>query len=156
MKILAVVESSHQGNTMKIAKAMAQVAPIDITSVADAPKYNFHDYDIVGFGSGIYYGKHDKRIVELVSNVCDEKAYTFVFSTSGSSGFLKNNKPLVDLLQSKNKVVLGSFGCKGLDKFFVFKLLGGISKGHPNKKDCSEAQKFILNVVKNYKVSEEK
>ena len=156
MKILAVVESSHQGNTMKVAQAMAQVAPMDITSVEDAPKYNFSDYDIVGFGSGIYYGKHDKKIIELVSNVCDKKAYTFVFSTSGSSGFLKNNQPLADLLKSKNKVVLGSFGCKGLDKFFVFKLLGGISKGHPNKKDLSEAQKFILDVVNNYKVSEEK
>ena len=156
MKILAVVESTHQGNTMKIAKAMAEVAPMDIISVADAPKYNFHDYDIVGFGSGIYYGKHDKRIMEFVEKVCDKKAYTFVFSTSGSIGFLKNNKPLVDLLKSKNKVVLGWFGCKGLDKFFVFKLLGGISKGHPDKKDCSDAQKFILNVIKNYKVSEGK
>ena len=156
MKILAVVESSHQGNTMKIARAMAEVAPMDITSVEDAPKYNFNDSDIVGFGSGIYYGKHDKSIMEFVEKVCDKEAYTFVFSTSGSSGFLKNNKPLVDLLKSKNKVVLGSFGCKGLDKFFVFKLLGGISKGHPDKKDCSEAQKFILNVIKNYKVSEGK
>ena len=156
MKILSIVESPHQGNTLKVAQAMAEAAPMDIISVSDAPEYNLRDYDIVGFGSGIYFGKHDKRIMELADKFCDDKAYTFVFSTSGSSGFMKNNKALADLLKSKNKVVLGSFGCKGLDKFSVFKLLGGLNKGRPNKSDLKEAQKFILNVVKNYERSEAK
>ena len=124
MKILTIVESKHLGNTKKVAEAMAEVAPVTITDVENVSKYNLHDYDIVGFGSGIYYGKHDKSLTEFVNTLCDKKAYTFVFSTSGSSGFLKNNKALADLLESKNKIVLGSFGCKGLDKFFVFKLLG--------------------------------
>ena len=156
MKILTIVESKHLGNTKKVAEAMAEVAPVTITDVENVAKYNLHDYDIVGFGSGIYYGKHDKAIMEFVSKLCDKQAYTFVFSTSGSSGFLKNNKTLADLLESKNKIVLGSFGCKGLDKFFVFKLLGGMNKNHPDKSDLKEAQKFILNVIKNYEISEGK
>lgn len=150
MKILAVVESTHQGNTRKIAEAMAQVAPVTITDTENAPKYNFHDYDIVGFGSGIYYGKHDKKLMELAKELCDEKAYTFVFSTSGADSFEKNNKPLVDLLKGKNKVVLGSFGCKGLDKFFVFKLFGGTNKGRPDEQDLKNAQDFILDIIKKY------
>lgn len=150
MKILAVTESKHKGNTLKIAKAMAEVAPITITDIENAPKYNFNDYDIVGFGSGIYYGKHDKKLLEFVGKFCDEKAYTFVFSTSGASEFLKNNSKLVKLLESKNKVVLGSFGCRAFDKFGPFKLVGGINKGHPDEQDLKNAQDFILDIVKKY------
>ena len=150
MKILAVVESKHKGNTLKIAKAMAEAAPVTITDIENAPKYNFHDYDIVGFGSGIYYGKHDKKLLEFVGKFCDTKAYAFVFSTSGSDSVEKNNKALVDLLKSKNKVVLGSFGCKGYDKYFIFKVVGGINKGHPDEQDLKNAQKFILDIMKKY------
>lgn len=150
MKILAVVESKHKGNTLKIAKAMAEAAPVTITDIENAPKYNFNDYDIVGFGSGIYYGKHDKKLLEFVGKFCDTKAYAFVFSTSGSDSVEKNNKALVDLLKSKNKVVLGSFGCKGYDKYFIFKVVGGINKGHPDEQDLKNAQKFILDIMKKY------
>lgn len=150
MKILAVVESPHMGNTRKIAQAMAQAEPMEITDVEHLTQYNLHDYDIVGFGSGIYFGRHDKKLVELVSKFCGEKAYTFVFSTSGASSFDKNNKPLIDLLESKNKIVLGSFGCKAFDKFGPFKLVGGINKGRPDENDLENAKKFITEVTEKY------
>lgn len=153
MKILIVINSTHQGNTLKIAEAMAQNTPITIAEIDNISDYNLRDYDIVGFGSGIYFGKHDEKIMEFAKLSNNDKAYTFVFSTSGSSTFEKNNKPLVDLLKSKNKIVLGRFGCKCFDKFGPFKLVGGINKGHPNETDFKEAQKFIENVMKNYENS---
>lgn len=153
MKILIIIRSSHMGNTRKIAEAMAQTAPVTIAEFENISDYNLHDYDIVGFGSGIYFGKHDTKIMEFVKNACDKKAYTFVFSTSGAAAFEKNNKPLVDLLKSKNKIVLGSFGCKGFDNFGPFKLVGGINKKHPDENDFKESQKFIESVIKNYKNS---
>lgn len=153
MKILIIISSTHMGNTRKIAEAMAQTVPATIVEFENVSDYDLDDYDIVGFGSGIYFGKHDTKIMEFVSKACDEKAYAFVFSTSGSSAFEKNNKPLVDLLKRKNKIVLGWFGCKAFDRFGPFKLVGGINKGHPNEKDFKDAQKFIENVVENYKNS---
>ena len=36
MRILIVVESKHLGNTIKIAKAMKNVAPVTITNVENA------------------------------------------------------------------------------------------------------------------------
>ena len=150
MKILAIVESPHQGNTLKIAEAMAETSPMDIVSVADAPNYNLKDYDIVGFGSGIYAGKHDRKLLKLVNSFCDDKnAYSFVFSTSGT-GSVEYNKGLVNLLEKKNKTVLGSFACKGLDKFFILKLFGGTNKGRPNEQDFKDARIFILDVMKKY------
>ncbi|MDE6104545.1 MAG: flavodoxin [Clostridia bacterium] len=150
MKILVVIKSKHQGNTQKIAEAMAEVAPVTITMLEDVKNYKLSEYDIVGFGSGIYFGKHDKELLKFVEGVCDKKAYSFVFSTSGTKSFEKNNSALVKLLESKNKVVLGSFGCQGLDKFFIFKLGGGLNKNHPDMEDFEAAQQFILDVIKKY------
>lgn len=150
MKILIVIKSKHQGNTQKIAEAMSEVAPVTVTMLEDVKSYKLSEYDIVGFGSGIYFGKHDKELLSFVEGVCDKKAYSFVFSTSGTKSYEKNNSALVKLLESKNKVVLGSFGCRGLDKFFIFKLGGGINKDHPNSEDFDAAQRFILEVIDKY------
>ena len=71
-------------------------------------------------------------------------------STSGSKNYDKYNKSLIKLLESKNKTVLGSFGCKGLDKFFIFGLFGGINKGRPNEADLDAAQQFIIELIEKY------
>lgn len=149
MKILIIVKSKHNDNTLKIAEAMSEAAPVTLTDLENADKYNLGEYDIVGFGSGIYFGKHDKDLMKFAEKA-DFKAYTFVFSTSGSNSFAKNNGALVKLLEGRNKTVLGSFGCLGLDKFFIFGLFGGINKIHPDTDDYDAAQQFITDVVKKY------
>ena len=150
MKILLIVKSTHQQNTLKIAEAMSDVAPLTVVELENARNYRLSDYDIVGFGSGIYYGKHDKELIKFVQTLSDNPAYSFVISTSGSSKFAKFNKTLVELLKSKNKTVLGAFGCKGLDKFFIFKLFGGLNKGHPNEADYDCAQQFIVEIIEKF------
>ncbi len=148
MKILVIISSAHMGNTRKIAEAMAKSAPLTIAEIDGAPEYDLRDYDIVGFGSGIYFGKHDAKIMQFAESLPENVAtHTFVFSTSGTGSFDKNNKPLVDLLKSKNKIVLGSFGCKAFDKFGPFKLVGGINKGRPDENDCNAARIFIESVI---------
>lgn len=150
MKILIIVKSKHNDNTMQIAEAMSEAAPVTVTELQNAKNYKLNEYDVVGFGSGIYFGKHDKELFEFIKPLCDELKYCFVFSTSGSKNFEKNNSALVKLLESKSKVVLGSFGCLGLDKFFIFRLFGGLNKGHPGVDDFDAAQNFIVDVMKKY------
>ena len=150
MKILAIVKSKHNDNTLKIAEAMAEVAPLTITDLENVKHFKLSEYDIVGFGSGIYFGKYDKELFKFLQKVCDKKYYSFVFSTSGSKNYKKNNSALVKLLESKNKTVLGSFGCPGLDKFFIFALFGGINKNHPDINDFEAAQNFILDIIDKY------
>lgn len=156
MKILLVLKSKHVGNTRKIAEAMAEAAPVTIADVENINNYNLKDYNIVGFGSGIYFGKHDKKLIEFAGKLCDKKAYTFVFSTMGGGEINKNHRPLISLLENKNKIVLGSFSCKAFDKYGPFKLIGGINKGRPNADDFKEARNFILDVIKKYESLEGK
>lgn len=150
MKILIIVSSKHNDNTLKIAEAMSEAAPVTVVQLQDAKNYKLGEYDVVGFGSGIYYGKHDKKLYEFIKPLCDKKKYCFVFCTSGSKNFDKYNSKLVKLLESKNKVVLGTFGCLGLDKFFIFRLFGGLNKTHPDIDDFDAAQTFIEGIVKKY------
>ena len=150
MKILIVIKSYHNENTMKVAEAMAEVAPVTITPLENVKSYNLNEYDIIGFGSGIYYGKHDKELISFIEGLDNNSGYSFVFSTSGTKNFDKNNKHLKDLLISKNKTVLGTFGCLGLDKFFIFSLFGGLNKKRPNMEDFEKAQQFILGIIDKY------
>lgn len=150
MKILIIAKSRHYDNTLKIAEAMCEAAPATLVNFDDVNNYKLDDYDIIGFGSGIYFGKHDKELMKFVAGLHNDNAYTFVFSTSGSKNFERNNASLINLLKSKNKVVLGSFGCLGLDKFFIFALGGGINKGKPDTDDFDAAQQFICEIVEKY------
>lgn len=156
MKILIIVKSKHNDNTMKIAEAMSEVAPATVIDLDYAKFYKLSEYDIVGFGSGIYYGKHAKELFEYIKPLCDKEKYCFVFSTSGSKNYEKNNRKLVKLLESKNKVVLGTFGCPGLDKFFIFRLFGGLNKTRPNIDDFDAAQSFITEIIQKYEQIENK
>lgn len=150
MKILIIVNSKHRQNTMKIAEAMAEAAPALIVDVENAKHYKLSDFDIVGFGSGIYAGKFDGKIIKLIESLDNSPSSVFVFSTSGTGKYEKYNLPVVNLLESKNKTVLGSFGCKGLCKWFIFALVGGIAKGHPDIEDFEAAQVFIEDMMKRY------
>ena len=47
-----------------------------------------------------------------------------------------------EIIYSKNSTVIGKFPCKGYDTYGLFKLVGGITKGHPNEKDLKEAVDF--------------
>ena len=149
MKILIIVKSKHQENTLKIAEAMSEAAPATVVQLDDAHLYNLKEYDIIGLGSGIYYGKHDKGLIAFVKKNIDNINSAFVFSTSGT-GKEKYNGKLCRILEENGKKVLGSFTCKGLDKFFIFAIGGGVSKGHPSIEDFDAAQSFIENIVKDY------
>ena len=150
MNILTVVESKHQGNTLKIAQAMSKAVPMTVTDAKSLAGYDLKHYDIIGFGSGIYYGRYDKDLMEAVKSLGSEKAFCFVFSTSGMGSIKEENDPLIALLDQKGKTVLGSFSCRGHDKFLLFRIIGGLNKGHPDEQDAKNARDFILGIVEKY------
>lgn len=57
MKNLIVCESIHHGNTEKIGKAIAEYLNADLIKTNDVNVNTLEDYDLIGFGSGIYNGK---------------------------------------------------------------------------------------------------
>ncbi len=147
MKTLIVYTSFHHNNTEKIARAMAGVLDADLTDPEDA---DIQEYDLIGFGSGIYFGKHDKRLLKLAENLsASGRKKAFVFSTSGLSDRMNIfashfHNPLKKKLQEKGFDVVGEFNCPGFDTAGPFKVIGGVSKGRPNKEDMEKAKRFAV------------
>ena len=52
-----------------------------------------------------------------------------------------NDVELIDATDCRERLV-GRFSCKGFDTFGPFKLIGGVSKGHPDEKDIAAAIEF--------------
>lgn len=147
MKTLIIYSSIHHGNTKKIAEVMAQELGAELLNINDKKPVSIDQYDLIGFGSGIYYGKFHSKLYELIEQLNLNGKNVFIFYTSG----LKNKKfseSLYKLLISKEAVVKDTFSCKGYDTFGPLKIIGGISKGHPNEKDLENAKKFAKNLLK--------
>ena len=64
-----VYASSHHYNTKKIVYAMAEECKIDIFDLKEAEGVDLSAYNHIGFASGIYYGKFDRKLTEFIKNL---------------------------------------------------------------------------------------
>ena len=145
--MLIIYHSEHHGNTKKIAKAMAEKINADILKAADVNLNKFEEYDIVGFGSGVYNGKLHKELSEILSKLPqqdDKKG--FIFSTTGSKTYSSMaHERFRPMLEEKSFEIIGEFSCLGFDTALTKE---GINKGRPNKQDIKDAEDFIVNIIK--------
>lgn len=146
MKTLIVYISVHHGNTEKVVKAIANALDADLLRVEQANANVLVEYDLIGFGSGIYFGRHHVSLLDYVDRLPmlrNKKA--FIFSTSGLRRirFIHDfHKPLRGRLQQKGFNIVGEFSCRGFDTSRPAKIIGGINRGRPNEKDLKQAEDF--------------
>jgi flavodoxin len=146
MKTLIVCISVHHGNTERIAKAMANILDAILLQVRQVDVKMLEQYDLIGFGSGIYFGKHHRSLLDFADKlpvVRDKKV--FIFSTSGLRRIPlvhDFNKPLRKKLQRKGFDIIAEFSCRGLDTYRAAGLVGGVNKGRPNADDLKQAEDF--------------
>jgi flavodoxin len=142
MKTVIIYKSVHRGNTKKIAEAFAETLEADLFDLKDANKEIIKEYDLIGFGSGIYYYRPHKKLrkfVEELDNVENKKA--FHFSTSGDGRYYDW---LEKKLSSKGFEVIGEFHCKGYYAYSIKGIISreGLNKGRPNEEDFNNVRKF--------------
>jgi flavodoxin len=148
MKTLIVCLSEHHGNTKKIADAMAAVLHAEVVSPHDVDIAALDGYDLIGFGSGIAFGKHYKGLLKLVDGLPVDSKKAFVFSTRGAPRQGSHHDALKRQLEGKGVTIVGEFSCRGFDTYGAMKLIGGIAKGRPNEQDLREAQEFAKSLEK--------
>ena len=153
MKSILVLFSYHHKNTEKIANVFSKVLDAKIKTAQQIDPTELHDYDMVGFGSGIYGEKHHDYLLNLADKlpqVTNRKA--FIFSTSAiisESKIAKDHLLLREKLQSKGYIIAGEFSCKGFNTNSFLRFIGGMNRGRPDAKDLKDAEEFAQNLRQN-------
>ena len=148
VKSLLILYSYHHHNTEKVAQVFSKVLGAEIKMPQKIKPEEIQDYDLIGFGSGIYSAKHDKSLLDLADSlphVTNKKV--FLFSTAGITGKSKasnDHKTLQEKLESKGYMIVDEFQCKGFNTNSFLRLFGGMNKGRPNSKDLKHAKDFII------------
>ena len=153
MKSLLILFSYHHKNTEKVAKVFAQVLDAQIKTPEQINHEELQDYDLIGFGSGIYGAQHHKSLLDLADKLPQiSNKKVFIFSTSAiinEAKVAKDHSLLREKLQSKGYMIVNEFACKGFNTNSFLKYFGGMNKGRPNAKDLKDAEEFAQNIKQN-------
>lgn len=153
MKALIIYYSNYKNNTEKVARIFEKRLnshTINIRNIKEVP--NVENYNLIGFGSGVYGENISSKILKLADSLDIKGKNVFVFSTSGVGMKFYNNS-LIKLLELKGGINIGSFACKGsfiAEEFTdkkIFNIMGRLSQGHPNYKDLKRAEKFVDKII---------
>jgi len=142
MKTAICYYSRHHGNTRKVLEAMTDGRDVDLIDVTARIAVHLEQYDAVGFASGIYYGKFHDTVMDFMRQYLPDGKDVFFVYTCGSprEGY---TEAISGAVREKNARILGKYGCRGFDTFGPFKLIGGISKGHPDADELQKATEFL-------------
>lgn len=151
MKSLLVLFSYHHNNTEKIANIFAKVLDAEIKTPPQINPAELKEYRLIGFGSGIYAGKHHESLLDLTGRLPPvTSGQAFLFSTSGVTfGVAKFHSSLKEKLQAKGYRIVGEFNCLGFNTNSFLKRFGGMNKGRPNAKDLKRAEEFAESLKQN-------
>lgn len=147
MKKAAIIyASAHQGNTRKLVEAIAQKYPITIIDAAAQEQADLSVYDLIGFASGIDFGRFYASVEAFLKNNLPENKPVFFLYTCAMprDGFTKSIR---EEALKKSAVLLGEYGCRGFNTYGLWKLIGGMNKGHPTAKEIIDAIQFVESLM---------
>jgi flavodoxin len=148
--VVAIVYASiHHQNTREVAEVMAHELRASLLNVEQAMTSGLSDYDLVGLGSGIYFGRHHHSLLEMVAAWKNAPEKVFLFSTAGLS-ILKwaQHSALRSAVRKKGARILGEFCCRGWDTVGPLRFLGGINRKRPDESDLARAREFADRMLK--------
>ena len=144
MKAVIVYASVHHGNTKKIVDEIAGEYEVELVDATQVKEKELSGYDVIGFASGIYYGKFHRAVLDFTSANLPQDKKVFLICTYGGNAVFQS---METILEEKHADLIGKFSCKGYDTFGPFKLVGGIAKGRPNAKDLAAAVDFYRGLM---------
>src|SRR5690554_5112196 len=83
MKVAIAYYSQHHGNTKKLLDAIKGLGDIELINVVECKEADLSDYDLIGFASGIYFGKFSRAVIEFAKNNLPKGKRVFLINTYG-------------------------------------------------------------------------
>lgn len=150
-RTLIIYKSMHHHNTERVANVIANVLNAELCTPDDVVPERILNYDFVGFGSGIYFGRFHASVRKWIDRVPDASVphrKAFVFSTEGlpALGWLWH-RSLKSSLSRKGFEIIGEFHCSGYDTVGPLLLLGGLNRRHPDNRDLENAASFAQQLL---------
>jgi ferredoxin len=129
---------------------MVQTLGCKLVNTDKALTMNLDDYETIGFGSGIYFGRHHPKLFEVTKQLNPGKQDVFIFSSRGNPFLGKYHQPLKDALREKGKNIIGEFSVRGYDETGPWVIIGGGHRGKPDEKDLKKAIGFVQKTMPRY------
>lgn len=143
MTMAIIFTSVHHGNTRELAGVLAAELSATVYAPEKAETEDLSGADLVGLGSGIYFGRHHRQLLRFVDQWQHPPARVFIFSTAGLP-FLRRlqHAALRNRLRRRGCEVVAEFCCRGWDTVGPLWLMGGINRRHPSQTDLQRAAAF--------------
>lgn len=145
-KTVIIYASTHHENTKKLVEAIADgydIAQIDAEKQQQA---DLSKYDLIGFASGIDFGRFYDSVEQFLENCLPEGKQVFFLYTCAKVND-RFTKTIKEKAQKKNAVIVGEYGCKGFNTYGPWRLVGGMNKKHPSVNELNEAVRFYESLL---------
>ena len=145
-RIVIVYASTHHRNTYKLVKAISDKHNIDMIDATQQSAADLRDYDVIGFASGIDFGKFYETVENFAKDHLPFKKQIFFLYTCAMNrkGFTDSIR---EIAAQKEAVILGEYGCKGYNTYGPWKVIGGMNKKHPTEDEITRAVEFFEKCV---------
>ena len=149
MKTIIIYESNHHGNTKKVCDRVAAECQVELIEAGSVgADFNWEDYDMVGFASGIAYSKFYDSVSRVAEHIPAGKGAFFIYTCA------KNDKDFAakikKVVEERGARCLGTYGCRGFNTYGPLMLIGGMNKSNPNEDELKAAVEFVKKVEKTY------
>ena len=145
-KAVIIYASTHNGSTRKLTEAIANRYDVHLIDATKQHSADLSEYDLIGFASGIDFGKFYDSVEQFLEKDLPENRKVFFLYTCAkvSSRFTEIIK---DAARRKGAVILGEYGCRGFNTYGPWKLIGGMNKGHPSAEELQGAVGFFESLL---------
>ena len=145
-KIAIVYASKHHENTLKLVNAISEKYPITQIDAEKQYDADLSAYDLIGFASGIDFGRFYGSVEEFLRRNLPEKKQVFFLYTCAMQSE-RFSESIAREATKKNAVLLGEYGCKGYNTYGPWKLIGGMNRKHPTAEEQKGAVSFFESLL---------
>lgn len=145
-KAVIIYASTHHGSTKKLVEAIADNYDIAQIDAAKQRQADLSAYDLIGFASGIAFGRFYDSVEQfLKTNLPEGKRVFFLYTCAKVNH--RFTKMIKAAAHEKRAVILGEYGCRGYNTYGPWKIIGGMNRKHPSEDEISNAVGFFASFL---------
>ena len=140
MKSMIIYASRHHGNTKQLAEHLAKRYEITLVDAQKGSKVDYGGYDLIGFASGMDFGKFYPPVTALAQALPTGKCVYALYTCARDQS--RYGSEIEEIAAQTGCRYLGKFGCRGYNTYGPWKLIGGMNKEHPSREELEAACAF--------------